>query len=34
VRRENGAMQAFALRVAENLARELQSELHSSKISV
>ncbi|MFH1218844.1 MAG: MotA/TolQ/ExbB proton channel family protein [Candidatus Eisenbacteria bacterium] len=34
VRRENGAMQAFALRVAENLTRELQSELHSSKISV
>jgi len=34
VRREQAVMESFASRVAESVAKEIQSELHSSKISV
>lgn len=34
IRREQAAMESFASRVAEGIAKEIESELHSSKISV
>jgi biopolymer transport protein TolQ len=34
IRREQAAMETFASRVAEGIAKEIESELHSSKISV
>jgi biopolymer transport protein TolQ len=34
IRREQASMESFGARVAESVAKEIQSELHSSKISV